>query len=147
MPLAVRKDLGSSLWSWADMENLQTCPQVTTSNIHTKKAMEIKETLANLLKMKSDMKEKLDKVQKQKQEAQKVTVQKKRKVELEESKLVEKVMEAPAPKMVKLRMGRKLSLEPLVEVKEELVKKEHFKEEAPVPFLKITSSSTIIYLD
>merc|ERR1712129_501358 len=114
----------------------------TTSNIHTKKAMEIKETLANLLKMKSDMKEKLDKVQKQKQEAQKVTVQKKRKLELEESKLVEKVMEAPAPKMVKLKMGRKLSLEPLVEVK-----KEHFKEEASVPFLKITSSSTIIYLD
>ena len=142
MPLAVRKDLGSPLWSWADMENLQTCPLVTTSNIHTKKAMEIKETLANLQKMKSNMKEKLEKVQKQKEEAQNVTIQKKRKVELEESKFVEKVMEAPAPKMVKLRMGRKLSLEPRVEVKEEL-----FKEEASFPFLKITSSSTIIYLD
>ena len=145
MPLAVRKDLGAP--AWTNMANLQTCPQVTTSNIHTKKAMEIKETLANLHKMKSDMKEKLDKVQKQKQEALKATVQKKRKVEVEEAKYAEKVMEAPAPKMVKLRMGRKLSLEPLVEVKEELVKKETFKEEASIPFIKITSSSTIIYLD
>ena len=58
MPLAVRKDLGAP--AWTNMANLQTCPQVTTSNIRTKKAMEIKETLANLHKMKSDMKEKLE---------------------------------------------------------------------------------------